>query len=92
MTSKRIEYAPEAIGKMHRRGFTRTDIRWLLAEGTPVEANQYPGAATRFAKRGYVGRREAQVVYLENAERILIISPHWMISKGELSRQKKRGK
>ena len=37
--------------------------------------------------------REAQVIYLENAERILVISPHWIISKGvRLACQKKRGK
>jgi len=92
MTSKRIEFAPEAIDKMRRRGFSRSDVRWLLAEGESVPANQYPGADPRFAKRGYVGRREAQVIYLENAERILVISPHWIISTGELARQKKRGK
>lgn len=92
MTSKRIEYAPEAIEKMRRRGFSRSDVRWLVAEGEPASANQYPGAEPRFAKRGYIRGREAQAIYLENAERILVISPHWIISKGELARQKKRGK
>jgi len=77
MTPKRIELDPHLVGRMHKRGISREDVRWLLAEGLPAAA-ETRGGETRLAKRGYLGKREAKVVYLENAERILVITVMWV--------------
>lgn len=91
MTNKRVEWARKVGDKMRTRGFGRADVRWLLERGLPVPTVTLRGE-TRFAKQGYVRGREAKVVYLENDERILVISPQWILSKGELARQKARPK
>lgn len=77
MTPKRIEFDPHAVDDMRERRISRGDVRWLLAQGLPAEA-ETRGGETRYGRRGHLGRREAKVIYLENAERILVISVMWI--------------
>ena len=77
MTPKRIEFDPHAVEQMRQRGISRNDVRWLLAQGLPAEAETRTGEVRR-ARRGYLGRREAKVVYLENAERLRVITVMWV--------------
>jgi hypothetical protein len=77
MSPKRIEYSSHAVQQMRARGITRPDVRWILAQGLPAEAETRRGEQ-RLAKRGYLDRREAKVVYLENAERIEVVTVMWV--------------
>lgn len=78
MTYKRIEYDPHAVRRMQKRGITRADVRFLLATGLWQPEAALPGRDPRFSKRGYIGRREARVVYLENAERLYVVTAEWI--------------
>ena len=63
---------------MTLRGITRADIRWLLARGIPDDHAPHPGAPPRHRKRGYIGKREAMVAYVEDAHRIRITTVMWI--------------
>lgn len=78
MTPKRVEYDPHAVRRMRLRGFTRQDVRTILAVGVWSPEYARPGAEQRFSKRAYLGRREARVVYLENAERVYVVTVEWV--------------
>lgn len=88
MTPKRIEFSEHAIDDMQERGFRREDVRWILAQGHEADVVTRWGE-TRYAKAAILRNREGKVVYLENNERILVISVQWVLSKGALARQKK---
>ncbi len=77
MTHKRVQYSDHAVQRMRERRFTRQDVRWLLAKGTWEPNPTALGRETRFAKRGYIGTGEAKVVFLEDAERIEVITVEW---------------
>lgn len=77
MTTKRVEYGSHAVQRMRERGIRRGDVRWLLAQGLPAEADQGQHSDPVFARRGTIGGREAKVVYLENAVRVYVITVMW---------------
>jgi len=78
MTSKRVEYDRHAIDRMRERGITRQDVRWLLAQGRPASADQRMHSEPVFGREGYLeSRREAKIIYLENAERVYIVTVMW---------------
>lgn len=78
MTPKRVEYDPHAARRMRLRRITRQDVRTILAVGVWSPETTRPGAEQRFSKRAYLGNREAMVVYLENAERLYVITVEWV--------------
>ena len=80
MTPKRIEYDVHANDQMRDRKITRADVRWLLADGVMCEAV--------FARCGYLRGREAKVVYLENAERVYVVTVMWVLSRAAVEREK----
>jgi len=77
MTSKRIIYNARASAKMVRRRIRRTEVRWVLAQGVAVDANQRRGQEPRHAKEGEIRGRTLRVIYIERATEIEIVSPHW---------------
>jgi hypothetical protein len=87
MTPKRVEYDPHFVDDARDRGFTRQDARWLLERGMDVPTVGRAGD-TRFTREGEIRGRQARLVYLENAERIYIISIQWVLSQGGRRRQK----
>ena len=74
MTYKLILIDAHAAKRMGERGFTRSDVRWLLAQGAPFEARQRTGSDARFGRRGLIRGRDTALVYLEDAHRILVIT------------------
>lgn len=77
MTNKLIIYRYHAVLRMRQRGFRREDVKWLLAEGLPAEVDD-EGKEQRAARRGYLGKREAKVIYVETALRIEIVTVMWV--------------
>lgn len=74
MTHKPIHYSGHAIDRMRERGFTRTDVRTILALGMsfpPVfgRGQVYHEKWMRLAGKGDVG-----VVYIEDARSIVIVT------------------
>lgn len=78
MTHKRIEYDPHAVARMRQRGFTRQDVRTMLAQGLKGWAPDRRGRSRARAARLYFGRREARVIYFENAERLYVVTVEWV--------------
>jgi len=74
MTPKLVRYTDHALAQMRERVISRSDVRWLLAQGLPFEPVQWPGGEHRLGKRGNVGRRELGVVYLEGQAAILVLT------------------
>lgn len=77
MTYKGMFFRYHAVLRMRERGFRRGDVRWLLAKGVPAEADQVSNEH-RLARQGYIDKREAKVVYVENAQRIEIVTVMWI--------------
>jgi hypothetical protein len=77
MTHKRIEYDPHAVRRMRQRGFTRQDVRTVLALGARAAEAYREGAAPRYSKRLPLRGRDAVVIYLEDAHRIYVITVEW---------------
>ena len=78
MTRKPLEHSAHALQRMTERGFTRADIRWLVAVGIPIEPMLRAGLVARLRKRGYIGRQEAMVTYVESSDRIRIVTVMWI--------------
>jgi hypothetical protein len=78
MTGKPLEYSAHARQRMAERGITRTDIRWLLASGIPVNPPQRAGAVLRHRVRGYIAKQEALMVFVEEAHRTRIVTVMWL--------------
>ncbi len=90
MTHKRIEYSDHAAGRLPGRHITRQEVRWLLARGVRERLT-----GSYWMVRGDVGGSECHVVYLENQERVLVVTVEWKLSRGQvakLKRQRKKGK
>ena len=76
MIAKAVWLTHHARVRMHERGIRRRDIRFVLARGnrqvvTPSES------ADVCESRAYLGRREAAVLFVENAWRYLVITVKW---------------
>ncbi len=77
MTYKSIEYSPHAVERMELRRIRREDVRWVLALGQWRPEHSLKGRDPRFSKRGVVGGRALEVVYTEDAHRVLVITVAW---------------
>ena len=77
MTPKLIVYSTHATGRMVLRGISRADVRGVLATGLYEPVPTRAGGEARHAKRAYLGGREAKVVYVENATRVLVLTVEW---------------
>jgi hypothetical protein len=77
MTHKRIIYGTHVCERMLERQIGRSDVKWLLAEGVrQVEGAR--GDTTYWSRRGYLGKREAKVVYIETAAEIILVTVVWI--------------
>jgi hypothetical protein len=76
MVPKPIHYTDHAVARL-ARGFTRADIRWLIAQGRRAI---WPskGPTRYWTATGYVGRREARAVFIEDPQRYLIVTVEWV--------------
>jgi hypothetical protein len=77
MTHKRITYSDHATGRLKERRITRQSVRWLLAEGIR-ETAETRGGEQRWTVRGYLGKDEARVIFLERADEVHIVTVEWM--------------
>ena len=73
MTFKAVAYTTHALEMMEERGFTRADVRTVLAIGSRLGDIVARGSVYHM-KVAVLDGREAGVVYLEDARRILIIT------------------
>jgi hypothetical protein len=82
MNAKRILWTNHAARRLRQRHITRQDVRWLLARGIrtviPTE-----GPTTYWSCRGYLGKWEANVVFVEDATSQLIVSVEWVGDEGD---------
>lgn len=76
MIPKAIHYTDHGAIRLNR-GFTRSDVRWLLARGARAV---WPtkGPTTYWTATGYVRGREGRVVFIEDARRYLVVSLEWV--------------
>lgn len=77
MTDKQIHYSTHAANQRDERGITRGDVRWLLKRGIRRKAPTYAGDQ-RWEAVGYIGHREASVIFIEDASRYLIVTVQWI--------------
>jgi len=77
VTHKPIEYSAHAAGRLKQRSIRRHAVQWLLARGIR-EAAPTLGGAQRWRVRGFLGRREAAVVFIEDAHRIRVVTVEWL--------------
>jgi len=82
MHRKPIRYDDHARRQRIRRGITVDDVRWLLAEGIR-EPDVTHGGPPHWRNRGYLGRHEAAVAYVESAEEIRVITVEWLGDWGD---------
>ena len=76
MVAKAIHYTDHAVARLDR-GFTRADVRWLIAQGRRAI---WPskGPTRYWTATGYIGHREGRIVFIEDAHRYLIITVEWV--------------
>lgn len=77
MVPKPIWYTDHARRRMRERGITRPQVRFLIARGNRRPLSDSTDRDV-WESRAYLGKREASVVYSENAERYLIITVQWI--------------
>lgn len=78
MTPKPIVYSDHARLRLKERHITREQVRWLIAQGHRTELPTAAGAQ-RWSCRGCPdGRREAEVIFIEDAEQITIVTAYWI--------------
>lgn len=82
MNAKRIIYGDHARRSLRARGITRQDVRWLLAKGTLTKEVTLRGDQ-RWGRRGYLGKHEAMVVFVEDATSQTIVSVQWLGDVGD---------
>lgn len=81
MTHKKVIFPDHTLDQMRERGFTRADVRRILAVGRAVPVETFHGekrhgkvAYTKTSRR----RGDAMVVYLEDANRIELVTVMWV--------------
>jgi hypothetical protein len=79
VTHTRIIYGAHVIERMDERGIGRSDVKWLLAEGARQAEGSRAGT-TYWSRRGYPGKQEAKVVYIETATEIILVTAEWIWS------------
>ncbi len=77
MSPKAIEYSDHARGRLKERGITRHQVRWVLARGVRVLSPTVAGRQ-RWSCRGMTGRRTLEVIFLEDATRLLVVTALWV--------------
>lgn len=78
MTPKPIVYSDHARLRLRERHITREHVRWLVAQGRRTPSPTM-GGAQRWSCRGCPdGRREAEVILIEDAERLTIVTAYWI--------------
>ena len=78
MSTKPVRYDPHAVDDMRLRGFTRQDVRWLLAHGVRTEERTDAGRQ-RYGVRAYLRQGwQALAVFLEFPDHIYVISVQWV--------------
>lgn len=92
MTPKRIEFDPHAVDQMRYRRYTRQDLRWLLAVGRPCEADQRLHSDPVFARCGEIRGEQVKTIYLENAERLYVITVMREQTRASVLRERKARK
>ena len=75
MVPKPIWYTDHARRRMRERGITRQQVRFLIARGDRPLAADDPLV---WESRAYLGRREASVIFVQSAERYLVITVQWV--------------
>ncbi len=82
MNPKAIVYSAHAAGRLKERRITRQQVRWLLSSGiretAPEQGRRFTYDGNVWQVRGYLGKREAAAIFVEDAHRILIITVEWI--------------
>ncbi len=78
VTYKRIEYSPHAVSRMALRGIRREDVRRVLARGSVGLERSLPGRGPRFSSQAIVDGCKLEIVYTEDAHRIVVITVAWV--------------
>jgi hypothetical protein len=76
MTHKAIHYSNHARQRLTERRITRQQVRWVLARGVRAESPTAAGAQ-RWSSRGVINSRELEVIFLEDADRIVVVTTLW---------------
>lgn len=78
MTYKMIVLSDHvASKKLPETGITRGEIRWLVRNGAPYAPDTLV-SGHRYARRGFIRQRLAEVIYIEDAHQILIRTIMWV--------------
>src|SRR6267378_2502901 len=77
VTPKQIWIGDHARKRFRARNITRQEIRWLIARGIRSTEPTLSGAPQRWSCRGYLGREEAKVVFIEDAVAITLVTAEW---------------
>lgn len=77
MIPKAIRYSDHAVQRRLLRGIKRSEVRWLLAKGDRRKA-ETRGGEQRWESQGYLGKREALLVFFERAHEYEIITVQWL--------------
>ncbi len=75
MNWKPTHYTDHAVAEMRKARITRQTVGTVLATGTRrVEGTR--GDDTYYAKTVEIRGREVEVIYVENAERVLVVTAY----------------
>lgn len=86
---KALHFDGHALDQMRIRGFTRQDVKWLMARGRRSLAPTW-GGDQRWEARGYLGRREAQVIFIPFPTHDLVVTVAWIQKKEQAKRRERR--
>ena len=78
MTYKNVRFPDHAVNQMRRRGFSRGEVWRLLATGNQIVVQTTGGGERRLGKRGLLRGYVAEVIYLEDAYRIELVTVYWV--------------
>lgn len=78
MTLKPIVYSDHARQRLTKRQIARQDVRWVLARGIRTLSPTVAGAQ-RWSCRGTPdGARELEVIFIEDAHQLTVVTTYWM--------------
>lgn len=83
MTPKPITYSDHAAAQMKARRITRANVRTLIARCTrtlaPSKGRRFDYGGTVWQVSGALGADDAAVLFVENADRIHVITVLWVL-------------
>lgn len=86
MTHKQIIYGDHAVGRLQRRRVSRSEVRWVLANGVlKSEKSKYGDAV--WSRTGYLGKMQMKVVFSEGRRVVFVITVEF-VPKTPRSRRK----